>query len=160
ISDPASGTSYELDPQRRIAIRHRTRPFPTDTTPPDNRAPIPRKPIAGTEQSNGPFFRTFRDQGSEALGISSGRPLGPPTSKTESRGQPKIDGVTAEGTRTTITIPAGAIGNERAIESVYERWFSRDLRVVVLSQSRDPRFGETTYRLMHISREEPASWRF
>jgi hypothetical protein len=32
----------------------------------------------------------------------------------------EIEGVTAEGTRTTITIPAGAIGNERALESTSE----------------------------------------
>src|SRR5262245_35849591 len=117
ISDPASGTSYELDPQRRIAIRHQ---MPQ------------RRPIAGTEQNNGPFFRTFREQGSEALGISSGSPLGAPATKTESLGQQKIEGVTVEGTRTTITIPAGAIGNERALETVHERWFSRELRIVVL----------------------------
>ncbi len=143
ISDPASGISYELDPQRRMAIRHQT---------------PQRRPIAGTEQNNGPFFRTFREQGSEALSPRS--PLGAPATKTESLGRQQIEGVTAEGTRTTITIPAGAIGNERAIESVYERWFSRELRVVILSHNRDPRFGETTYRLTHINREEPASWLF
>jgi hypothetical protein len=160
ISDPASGTSYVLDPQRRIAIRHRTRQVPTGTTPPDNGIATLRmgKPIAGTEQNNGPFFRTFREQGSETLPPRG--PLAAPATKTESLGQRDIEGVTAEGTRTTITIPAGAIGNERAIESVYERWFSRDLRIVVLSHNRDPRFGETTYRLTHINREEPASWLF
>src|SRR5262245_41881527 len=160
ISDAASGTSSELDAGRRLAIRHRTRQFPTDTTTPESGAPIPgaRKPIPGAEQNNGPFFRTFREPGSEPLSPRS--PLREPATKTESLGRQTIEGVTAEGTRTTITIPAGAIGNERAIESVYERWFSRDLRIVVLSHNRDPRFGETTYRLTHIRREEPASWLF
>src|SRR5262249_5378062 len=160
ISDPASGTSSELDARRRLAIRHRTRQFPTDTTTPESGAPIPgtRKPIPGAEQNNGLFFRTFREPGSEPLSPRS--PLREPATKTESLGRQTIEGVTAEGTRTTITIPAGAIGNERAIESVYERWFSRDLRIVVLSHNRDPRFGETTYRLTHIRREEPASWLF
>lgn len=75
--------------------------------------------------------------------------------RTESLGQQTIEGVTADGTRTTITIPAGRIGNERAIEIVSERWYSPQLQVVVLSKQRDPRFGETTYRLTNISRDEP-----
>src|SRR5262249_12202747 len=112
INDPASGSSYVLDPQRRIAIRHRARQLPTGATTPDNGTPFLRtgKPTAGTEHNKGPFFRTFREQGSETL--SPKDPLGAPVTKTESLGRQKIEGVTAEGTRTTITIPAGAIGNE------------------------------------------------
>ena len=64
----------------------------------------------------------------------------------------------AEGTRTTITIPAGQIGNELPINIVSERWFSPELQVVVLSRQNDPRMGETVYRLTAISRsEQPAS---
>jgi len=165
ISDPASGTSYVLDSQRRIAIRHRTLQVPTDRATPDDGMPILRteKPLAGAVKSEGPVFRTFRPQGAEPLGavtMSPGGRLGAPAIKTESLARREIEGVTVEGTQTTITIPPGAIGNERAIESSYERWFSTDLRVVVLSHSVDPRFGETTYHLTHISREEPASWLF
>ena len=39
-------------------------------------------------------------------------------SKTESLGKQNIEGVDAEGTRNTVEIPAGEIGNERAIEIV------------------------------------------
>jgi hypothetical protein len=167
ISDPASRTSYLLDPQRRVAILHRTLQGPTTRLTPDDAKPIMRaeKPIGGTEKSEGPVFRTFAGPGVEILGlggvsVSPGGPVGASNAMTESLGRQEIEGVTAEGTRTTITIPPGAIGNERAIESIYERWFSRDLRVVVLSRSVDPRFGETTYRLTEISRGEPASWLF
>jgi hypothetical protein len=100
-------------------------------------------------RSEGPAFRTFRSQGTDALRPatgSSGGLQGAPTVKTESTGSRQIDGVTGEGTRTTITIPAGAICNERAIESTSERWFSKELRIVVLSRNVDPRFGEATYR--------------
>lgn len=76
--------------------------------------------------------------------------------KTESLGKQVMEGVEAEGTRTTITIPAGEIGNERAIEMVSERWFSPDLKVVVMTRHSDPRFGETIYRLTNINRSEPA----
>lgn len=75
--------------------------------------------------------------------------------RTENLGVQNIDGVDAEGTRTITTIPAGAIGNERPIEIVYERWYSNDLQIMVMSKHIDPRFGEQTYRLTNIIRAEP-----
>ena len=75
--------------------------------------------------------------------------------KTESLGVQNIEGVNAEGTRTTTTIPAGSIGNEREIDVVYEKWYSKELQMTVLSKHNDPRFGEQTYRLTNISRTEP-----
>jgi hypothetical protein len=75
--------------------------------------------------------------------------------RTEELGNQNIEGVDADGTRTITTIPAGAIGNERAIEIVYEKWFSRELQLVVMSKHSDPRFGEQTYRLTNINRSEP-----
>jgi len=76
--------------------------------------------------------------------------------KKESLGKQLFDGVEAEGTRTTITIPAGEIGNERAIEIVMERWYSPELQTVVMTRHSDPRSGETVYRLTNIDRSEPA----
>ena len=76
--------------------------------------------------------------------------------KTESLGTQTIEGVEAEGTRTTLTIPAGQIGNDRAIDIVSERWYSSALQEVVLSRHTDPRMGEHTYRLTNINRTEPA----
>jgi hypothetical protein len=74
----------------------------------------------------------------------------------EELGKQTIEGVEAEGTRTTITIPAGEIGNERAIEIVSERWYSPELELVVMIRHSDPRTGETTYKLTNINRAEPA----
>ncbi|HYU99184.1 MAG TPA: hypothetical protein VE977_10180 [Pyrinomonadaceae bacterium] len=76
--------------------------------------------------------------------------------RNESLGKQAIEGVEAEGTRNTLEIPAGEIGNERPIEIVFERWYSPDLQVVVMTKHSDPRFGETTYRLTNINRSEPA----
>ena len=76
-------------------------------------------------------------------------------SEKESLGKQSFDGVEAEGTRNTVTIPAGAIGNERPIQIVSERWFSNELQTVVMSRHSDPRFGETSYRLTNINRAEP-----
>ncbi len=77
--------------------------------------------------------------------------------KTEQLGTQNVEGVNAEGTRTVTTIPAGAIGNERPIEMVYEKWYSNELQLVVMSKHSDPRFGEQTYRLTNIVRSEPDS---
>jgi hypothetical protein len=74
----------------------------------------------------------------------------------ENLGKQNIEGVEAEGTRTTVTIPAGEIGNERAIEIVSERWYSPELQLVIMTRHSDPRSGETTYKLTNINRAEPA----
>src|SRR6266481_2828728 len=51
--------------------------------------------------------------------------------KKESLGTQAINGVNAEGTRMTRTIPAGQIGNDKPIQIVSERWYSPDLQIVV-----------------------------
>ena len=76
--------------------------------------------------------------------------------KRESLGKQMVEGVEAEGTRTTITIPANQIGNERAIEITSERWYSEELAAVIMSRELDPRSGETRYRLTNLSRAEPS----
>lgn len=75
--------------------------------------------------------------------------------KPEPLGTRNFEGVEAEGTRSVTTIAAGAIGNERPIEIVYERWYSKELDMVVYSRHYDPRFGEQIYRLVNINRSEP-----
>jgi hypothetical protein len=96
-----------------------------------------------TEQSGGATF-VFRRKGPADNEV------------TEQLGKQSIEGVEAEGTRTTVTIPAGEIGNDRAIEIVSERWYSPELQMVVMTRHSDPRSGETTYRLTNINRTEPA----
>jgi hypothetical protein len=75
--------------------------------------------------------------------------------RNEDLGTQAIEGVNAVGSKTTITIPAGQIGNERSIEIVDERWFSPDLKTVVMTRHSDPRSGEVIYRLTNINRTEP-----
>ena len=66
-----------------------------------------------------------------------------------------MEGVLVNGVRTTHTIPAGQIGNERPIAIVSEIWTSPDLKTVVFSKRTDPRMGEQTFRLTNIVRAEP-----
>jgi hypothetical protein len=66
-----------------------------------------------------------------------------------------IQGVQAQGTRTTTTIPAGDIGNERPINIVDERWYSPDLQMTIMTKHSDPRSGETNFQLKNINRSSP-----
>jgi hypothetical protein len=75
--------------------------------------------------------------------------------KHEDLGTQTIEGVSAQGKRETVTIPAGEIGNERPIEVVTETWFSPELHTMVLRKHSDPRLGDSTYRLTDIKRNEP-----
>ena len=75
--------------------------------------------------------------------------------KHEDLGTQTVEGVSAQGKRETVTIPAGQIGNERAIEIVSETWFSPELHTMVLRKHSDPRVGETVFRLTDIKRAEP-----
>jgi hypothetical protein len=76
--------------------------------------------------------------------------------KTESLGRQSIEGVLADGTRTTMTIPAGRMGNELPIQIVSEHWYSAELQTMVLSRRSDPRMGETVTKLANVSRGEPS----
>jgi hypothetical protein len=79
----------------------------------------------------------------------------PDQSNTEDLGSQTMEGVVANGVRTTHTIPAGEIGNDRPITIVTEVWTSPDLKTVVYSKRSDPRMGEQTFRLTNIVRTEP-----
>ncbi|RQP24200.1 hypothetical protein [Piscinibacter terrae] len=82
-----------------------------------------------------------------------GAPRGP--GATTSLGTKDIEGVKANGERTTWTIEAGKVGNEKPIVITRDVWTSPDLMVTVLSKDSDPRVGETTYRLANLKRGEP-----
>lgn len=76
--------------------------------------------------------------------------------KTESLGTQMFDGVEAEGTRTTLTIPTGKQGNDRPFDIVSEKWYSPVLQLVVMSKHSDPRQGDNVYRLTNITLGEPS----
>lgn len=85
------------------------------------------------------------------------RPAGLPlkVSPPVKLGERKVDGETVTGRRIEATIPAGAMGNERPVKMSAEQWYGKDLQVVVEATYRDPRTGETKYRLREIRRSEP-----
>ncbi len=95
-----------------------------------------------------------RDQGFVSVVRSGAVPDDHDVAKTD-LGTQTIEGVPAQGTRITRTIPSGQIGNVQPIVITTESWYSPDLKVLVMSKSNDPRMGETTYKLTNIQRSEP-----
>lgn len=154
ISDPVTGVNYALDSHTHVA--HKMQPMRLEL-----KTPMPQGEtgvrFAGPPSSTEIFESATPAPPPEGGGgmVFGWRGRREDNSKTESLGRQTIEGVEAEGTRNTLEIPAGAIGNERPIEIVFERWYSPELQVVVMTRHSDPRFGETLYRLTNISRNEP-----
>ncbi len=134
IGDPVAGAHYLLDPEQKVAHK---------MTPKGGKhGAWTNGDAQGFEQKM--QQRTAKEEASGEL-------------KKESLGTQAINGVNAEGTRITRTIPAGQIGNDKPIQIVFERWYSPDLQMVVKSTRSDPRFGTTTYALTNVQRAEPAA---
>jgi hypothetical protein len=66
-----------------------------------------------------------------------------------------IGGVETTGTRETIVIPAGEIGNDSPINTSREFWFSPQLGLDVISVRDDPRFGTQRFEVSDIVLGEP-----
>jgi hypothetical protein len=75
--------------------------------------------------------------------------------KEEDLGPQNMEGVLVQGKRFTTTIPAGAIGNDRAIQIVEERWYSPELQMNIMTKHSDPRMGETVFTVTGVSRANP-----
>jgi hypothetical protein len=75
--------------------------------------------------------------------------------KVEDLGTKTINGVSAEGKRTTQTIPAGEEGNERAVTTVHEVWYSKQLRQMVMTVDDDPRGSHLVFALENVKLQEP-----
>jgi len=96
----------------------------------------------------------FRGNGGNR-GPNSASSTNSPNVTTESLGTQLIGGISAEGTRTTRTIPAGRIGNQKPIAITVERWYSSDLQMDILVKRNDPRGGTTVFQMTNIVRSDP-----
>ncbi len=141
IDDPVAGVHYVLNTKdktaRKLALPKSgaTRSFTIPDVPPGPNVIVQRMEMR---------------KGSAAANL--------PT--PESLGKQTMEGVEVTGTRTTLRIPAGQIGNEREIVSTTESWFSEELKTTVLSKRIDPRFGDSSTRTTNIRRGDPARYLF
>ncbi len=157
IDDPVNGTSFVLDlGSKSVDDVHRKRTFIYERKTEDEAKGTIIKDSEDA-QENGPVHMMvkFRDE-------HPGDPLAAviPDEKRETAkedlGARNIEGVDCTGTRMTITIPAGAIGNEKPISIVRETWFAPVISAVVESTTDDPRYGKTTYQLKNVQLNEPS----
>ncbi|HKW99038.1 MAG TPA: hypothetical protein VJN43_14960 [Bryobacteraceae bacterium] len=160
IHDPVAGSNYVLNPQSHSARKLASAPgfvgLRTAGEPRAGRRIVAQRHGRTTAQAAGAGSGAAKEEDAPAVETFEAavpKPIRPDVKK-ESLGKRTIEGVEAEGTRSTITIPAGAIGNELPITSVSERWYSTALQAVVMSQRSDPRFGDTVYRLINIRQGE------
>ncbi|MGH9240860.1 MAG: hypothetical protein ACRD3G_22695 [Vicinamibacterales bacterium] len=150
IVDPDSGASYTLDDERRVAYRN-VRASGKKLVELEKLEKALRRSEAGTTNGGGGRGTPADVQNAE-IERTKINAAGDVT--VQDLGIRSIEGVRTQGTRTTTTIAAGAIGNLQPINIVSERWFSPELQMPVLVTRRDPRNGDTTYRLTHIQRGE------
>jgi hypothetical protein len=129
IHDPVAGTAFVLHQDTKVA----------------EKLPTPRGGRKGPGNLQGGFEARMQSE------IANG------SMKKEDLGVKTINGISAQGTRFTKTIPAGQMGNDKPIVITSERWYSPDLQIVVKTTRNDPRFGETTYTLTNIQKQEPAA---
>lgn len=147
VRDPVAQSYYVLSPDDKSAIHSRLSSHAGP--PPGRRGPGGPGWSGGNARPPEP-----RRRGHLPVPVGDAKGQG---ETVEALGGQTIEGVWAEGTRTTRTIPAGTIGNDQPIKIVSETWYSQDLQTVVLSTHRDPRTGESTFRLTNIQRSEPAA---
>ena len=73
----------------------------------------------------------------------------------ESLGTNTVDDLNVVGTRETLTINAGVIGNSDPVVTTREFWYSSDLEINLSVTRKDPREGTQTIQLIDLSRDEP-----
>ena len=136
INDVVSGTQYILEPDRKVAHEIRLMRGGMSIRARANREPAPPSDGGQVSVPDGP-----------AAGDVA----------TTSLGTQRINGVEAQGTRYTRTIPAGAIGNEKPIVITTERWYSPQLQMYVLTKTTDPMRGNSVRQLTDIHMGQPAA---
>jgi len=132
IFDPVASTAYVLHPDTKIAEK------------------LPSPPAGRKNTAN------FQDK----FEARTNKQIADGTLKKDDLGAQTVAGISAQGTRYTHTVPAGQMGNEKAMVETSERWYSPDLQIVVKTTRNDPRSGETSYTVTSIQRTEPAATLF
>ncbi len=172
IWDPVAGASYFLDPKaqtaRKMPVSIVTTALKTATgtvtvttsntvtkTVTVNGTAVSGEKLAAEKEQLG-MLTLFH--GLPGMMVSTSERM--LTGKKEPLGTQTMEGVNAEGSRTTSTIEAGAVGNDRPLQIVSERWYLPELQTAVMTRHNDPRTGEETFRLTNIRRGEPSAYLF
>jgi hypothetical protein len=168
IFDPVAGASYMLNVLQHSAMRMPiVQPPAIALGARDGGAgfgpTIQFTPVPGAAGAGAQIPQIIIQQGNHIELTGPGGPAGPvgfaspdPAPRRVERLEPMtIEGLRAEGARTTETIPANRVGNGAPFDIVTESWTSPELKVELVNRHSDPRTGEVTYRLTNLSRSEP-----
>jgi hypothetical protein len=107
---------------------------------------VPKEEVCQVEAFTAPTFQPPRS-------ASDAPRSGPAT--LEDLGKQSISGVETVGTRETVVIEAGKIGNDSPLQVQREYWYSPQLGVNLLSKLHDPRIGIQNFEVSDIAMTEP-----
>jgi hypothetical protein len=156
IRDPVAQTAYQLNLTDKTAHKM---PLPPALASLSGAASEHRVVTQSFSASTG-FSTNIATVGGTGVVLKAQKFTEPGESHSEDLGTQTMQGIAAHGTRTTRTIPAGQIGNDKPIDIVTEVWTSPDLQTIVYSKRSDPRTGEQIFQLNNIVRSEPDASQF
>lgn len=162
ISDPVANANYVLRPDH---VAHKT---PLSLAPAQTGGTTISTDIVPAGLSLQRFTTAYGGgKGPVQIGTQSAQfspqapqQLAPGDLSTERLGTQVIAGFITDGTRTTLTIPAGRVGNQNPLVIVTERWYSQELEATILARHSDPRFGTSSYQLNNVQQVEPPASMF
>src|SRR5262249_46508376 len=145
IVDPVAGFRYLLDQNNKTVHKMPLKLFAANDRPGKMASSAPGEYFAaGPGMGAGNVVFRKKLEGPDA---------NPPT--TENLAEQTIDGIQAAGTRVTTTIPSGQMGNEQPITVTSERWYSSQLKAVVMTKHNDPWAGELKTQFTNVNTSEP-----
>ena len=132
IVDAVGGIIYRLDPEKRLAIRE-----PWDAS---SRALESIQALEGLPYTTGEHAAIVQVE-SHAT--------------TESLGIAEIEGLTVQGYRQTVAVPAETMGNDKSFNVAVETWISPELKIAVRSTRENGSVGVRKTQVTAIERSEP-----
>jgi hypothetical protein len=142
IQDTVAGMSYRLYPDTKTGYRMAIA-MPAPTGEAGATATVSAVPAPGAAK--------VAEHLAPALNVDAAGAV----TQSRSLGTKQMEGVTAIGTHTTVTVPAGANGNVKPMINTTEIWMARDLWIPLEMRMSNPFLGDSVMRLQNLSRLEP-----
>lgn len=123
--------------------------------------PVPAAKTPATQSANGAASSTNTANGQAPGRISPpSNPARNPNLVHTDLGTRSIEGLDAVGSRESITIPPGAMGNSTPLERSKEFWYSPQLGLNLRVLRVDPLHGEQSFQVTDLTLQEPDPQRF